>query len=1246
MDDRLGHEEIHDIDWHEANYKALLRSGADEIQRLDALSALLEEQYVEQYMTEFAALCLRNGREKEARRILKRRSFLFPGGAYEELAQQLNDAANVDTVLAALDSQAVSESSQNILPEPVLASAEGKPEDSALPVPIMRCFERVVGMEAAKTVLTDFYTSVQYQTARAGYNLKSRRHYHFILEGGTGVGKTLLAQRICALLCDMGLSGEAEPYVLEGYRLPELLGTNGDGMEDILRQCENRTVVVDGIVSLFTDNSGQTGLPLLFRTVLERNSEKANLILIGTKSDIDHLLTIEPTLAGWFLYHIDLPPYSPEQLTEMAVIIAKEQGYTLSTAAKEVLRDQLENEHRSPIFQAGKTIEGIIGRASVRLARRTSAMATTSKGKLMRIEPGDLDDVRETLQLDELMAQLDSLVGLTSVKEEVRKLTALVRVGREAQRMGQPASGFGTLHMVFSGNPGTGKTTVARIIGGIYRALGILPQGDKLVECLRSDLVAEFVGQTAPKVKAKIAEAMGGVLFIDEAYDLCRDDSDSYGMEAVNTLVAEIENHRNDMMVIIAGYTEDMGKFLTRNQGLASRFPNHIEFPDYSQAEMEEIFQGMLASSGKRLEHGCEELMRAYIEENRVKRDFGNARGIRNLRDKLIASQAVRLGAKLEEKEILAPEDLELITSQDFDGLVDKAEEKKTYEDWLEELNNLTGLSSVKERVRQLAALARTNAEAKRLGLPATGFGTLHMVFAGNPGTGKTTVARIIGGIYRALGILPDGDRVVECTRADLVASYVGQTAPKVKEKIKEALGGVLFIDEAYDLCGDNDSYGMEAVNTLVSEIENHRSDLMVIIAGYTGEMDKFLNRNQGLVSRFPNRIEFPDYSEGEMEDIFRRMLASSERRLDEGCDGLLKAYIGENRSKKDFGNARGIRNLCDKLIAAQSTRLNCRIEHGETLTASDFLLVTAQDFERLIDHHGGKKSVDDWLAELDTLTGLAGVKEQVRRKVNTMLGRQKMKDAGIMESFDPGTLHMVFKGNAGTGKTTVARIIAGIYNSLGLLPDGDIFVECSRSDLVAEYVGQTAAKVKSVVRQAIGGVLFIDEAYSLCRDANDTFGREAIDALIADMENHRRELMVILAGYTEDMDRFFSFNQGMASRVPTSLIFEDYSKDELFQIFQNMLRSKNFTLSEDAMAPVRELIDRESKSAGFGNARGVRNIAERIIERHIAAIGERAARGEMLDKAAYLTILPEEIPAVKSAVSPKNKAFLNDLTL
>jgi SpoVK/Ycf46/Vps4 family AAA+-type ATPase len=301
-------------------------------------------------------------------------------------------------------------------------------------------------------------------------------------------------------------------------------------------------------------------------------------------------------------------------------------------------------------------------------------------------------------------------------------------------------------------------------------------------------------------------------------------------------------------------------------------------------------------------------------------------------------------------------------------------------------------------------------------------------------------------------------------------------------------------------------------------------------------------------------------------------------------------------------------------------------MEAGDLLSAEDFTTITADDLNSLVTEADKGKSLDDWMAELNALTGLASVKEQVQRKVNTVLAQQKMKEAGIGKSFDPGTLHMVFRGNAGTGKTTVARILAGIYNTLGLLPDGDTFIECGRSDLVGEYQGHTAKKVKDVINRSLGGVLFIDEAYALCRDANDTFGREAVDALIADMENHRKELMVILAGYSSDMDAFFEHNQGMASRVPTSLTFEDYTLDELFQIFQNIIKGKGFVLSEEAAPMARDLIARESMKHNFGNARGVRNIAERITESHTAAIGERIARGEELQESDYLTILPADI--------------------
>ncbi|MEG1858220.1 MAG: AAA family ATPase, partial [Pseudoflavonifractor sp.] len=354
-------------------------------------------------------------------------------------------------------------------------------------------------------------------------------------------------------------------------------------------------------------------------------------------------------------------------------------------------------------------------------------------------------------------------------------------------------------------------------------------------------------------------------------------------------------------------------------------------------------------------------------------------------------------------------------------------------------------------------------------------------------------------------------------------------------------------------------------------------------------------------------------------------MLSSSGKKLDENCDGLLTSYISANSTKKGFGNARGIRNLRDRLIETQSLRLSQQMSTGVQLTRADFQMISQEDLCSLTGDVKEEKNLDYWLEQLRGLTGLEAVKQQVESKVYTMLARQSMAQQKIGKQADFGTLHMVFKGNAGTGKTTVARILAGIYNALGLLPLADVFVECGRSDLVGQYQGHTAQKVKDVVNRALGGVLFVDEAYSLCRDANDSFGREAIDALVADMENHRKELMVIFAGYSDDMDHFFQQNQGLASRVPTTLLFEDYTLDELCQIFKGIMQGKGFQLTQGGVQAAREALARASIQPDFGNARGVRNLADRVTERHTARLGARLSQGSTPSHEEYLTITEQE---------------------
>lgn len=549
--------------------------------------------------------------------------------------------------------------------------------------------------------------------------------------------------------------------------------------------------------------------------------------------------------------------------------------------------------------------------------------------RLAAHEVEEKDDSKPTFE--EAKEALEGLIGLDTVKTQINDIATYLQFLKIRKNKGFDESQMINLNAVFMGNPGTGKTTVANLLGRIYWSLDLLSHG-KVHEVGRADLVGEYIGQTAPKVKKVIEKARGGVLFIDEAYSLTNrgDDGKDFGKEVIEVLLTELSGGKGDLAIVCAGYPSEMSVFLNSNPGLASRLSNVIQFPDYVPDELMQIAD----YAAEKRDVIFSEDARSYLNKKVVElyrnrsRAFGNARLINGVMEESKQNMALRLMKNADGIAQLTNDELSTIELKDIKKVFTKGLNKKAklpidealLQDALTQLHDLIGLNSVKKEVEEMAKLARYYRE---IGKDVRKAFSLHTVFKGNPGTGKTTIARLIVQIYKGLGILERG-HLIEVDRKDLVAAYTGQTAIKTNKIIDEAMGGGLFIDEAYSLTHSNDPYGKEAVETLLKKMEDKRGEFMVIVAGYPKEMDQFLETNPGLLSRFDKQFIFEDYNTPQLFEIAEVLIEAEDLKLDDAAKIHLIKYIDKlvKSKHKYFGNARTIRKIVAQTIQKQHLRM------------------------------------------------------------------------------------------------------------------------------------------------------------------------------------------------------------------------------------------------------------------------------------------------------------------------------------
>lgn len=499
-----------------------------------------------------------------------------------------------------------------------------------------------------------------------------------------------------------------------------------------------------------------------------------------------------------------------------------------------------------------------------------------------------------------------------------------------------------------------------------------------------------------------------------------------------------------------------------------------------------------------------------------------------------------------------------------------------------------------------------------------------HLFLAGRDHvvTHNTEVARIMTKILYDFGYIRK-NRLVEVAGDYLKSPYVGQTGERTNAIIEWSMGGVLFLDEAYTLFSekDNSNVGAEAVGVLLKAMEDHRDDFVVIFAGYEDGINRLMASNEGFASRIRSKLYFPDYSADELGEIFKLFLRGaghSVREIDEDALELLVAEFDAESRLPGFGNARAARTACDALLDIHADRfMDGAVDAGDkdVIVLGDVQEYVEQQKERfaadgrnfMATSHLDEsimslsemrtrthKGSDNWEKDLEGLIGMASVKEAI----HGLKDRADFFHEDAIADEDDLSLHMLFVGNPGTGKTTVAAIATGMLYDSGYIRSNN-FVDVTGDFLKASYIGQTGKRTEAVIEYSKGMVLFIDEAYLLMGQSNNDFGNEALGVLMNAMEKARGELVVILAGYRNEMAQLVAANPGVASRIGMTVDFEDYSLRELMLIFQSMAAAKHFKVERAAWGPIKAEFSRQMSMENFGNARVARQMLQEAIGTH-----------------------------------------------
>ena len=678
------------------------------------------------------------------------------------------------------------------------------------------------------------------------------------------------------------------------------------------------------------DSYGDEAISTLIK-LMEDYKNDLVVIFAGYSKEMQEFIHANSGIKSRIGYTFEFADYSVDELYKIFELKMNAINFTIDEKGKQYVMNLLSAGKKKKDFGNGRFVDNALQKI---LIKHSSIEKLTDKNvtKLTKDSIPTLDEVmayssgvREPEKIEELF---DDIIGMNALKEQIIGLGKYIKFKKEVNKTDGKNLPDMNLHMMFLGNPGTGKTTIARKVTKMLYDLDCI-RINKLVEVSRQDLIGEHSGETAPKVEKVIESAMGGVLFVDEAYSLKLSDNDQFGSEAIATLIKCMEDNKDELVVIFAGYTKEMQEFIHANSGIKSRIGYTIEFADYSEDELYEILKLKVNKIGFEIDEKIIPNIMEILKFGKHKRDFGNGRFVDNLLTSMLKKHSMNY--KKENIFIIGEQDIPSI-----DELMGETSGERNPEKIEELFDGIVGMDKIKEQVIQLGKYIKFQEELSKITAKRLPDMRLHMLFTGDAGTGKTTMARKITQMLYNLGIIRI-NKLVEVDRKDLVAEWIGQTAPKTQRVIEGALGGVLFIDEAYSLSPKDslNDFGKEAIATLIKAMEDNRDDLVVIFAGYIKEMKDFVNSNSGIASRIGYTFEFENYKDEELYKIFEIKCKEYDLIIKLDVKEKIMEVFKYFSSVENFGNGRFVDKILQEILVKHSMNKNL-MKNINTLMVDD----------------------------------------------------------------------------------------------------------------------------------------------------------------------------------------------------------------------------------------------------------------------------------------------------------------------